>query len=346
MSIEVITWIGIAVCISQSAIFSGLNLAFFSLTRLQLEVESSKGNAAAKKVLALRDDSNFLLSTILWGNVGINVLLTLLTDSVLTGVSSFLFSAFAITIIGEITPQAYFSRNALKMAGMLSPVIRFYQVVLFFFAKPTALILDGWLGKEGITYYAESELRNIIRKHIEAEEADINHVEGIGALNFFALDEVKVTNEGEVLDPDSIIVLPTKMDLPLIPDITNSSDDPFLKKLHLSGHSWVVVTDEHDHPLLVIDADGFLRAALFEFDTFDPYEHCHRPVVVTDEGTSINEAILKLKATEEADKHFDGVIEHDVLLVWCEGEEKRIITGADIFGRLLKGMLPPVLSQG
>ena len=91
MPVETITWIAIAFCISQSAIFSGLNLAFFSHSRLQLEVEANKGNKAAKKVLALRNDSNFLLATILWGNVGINVLLTMLSDSVLAGVGAFLF---------------------------------------------------------------------------------------------------------------------------------------------------------------------------------------------------------------------------------------------------------------
>jgi CBS domain containing-hemolysin-like protein len=82
---DTLLWAGIFFCISQSAMFSGLNLAFFSLSRLQLQVEISHGNKAAEKVLAVRQDSNFLLTTILWGNVGINVLLTLLSDSVLAG---------------------------------------------------------------------------------------------------------------------------------------------------------------------------------------------------------------------------------------------------------------------
>lgn len=67
MTFEVMIWCAIALCISQSAIFSGLNLAFFSLSRLQLEMESTKGNAAAIKVMALRNDSNFLLSTYFMG---------------------------------------------------------------------------------------------------------------------------------------------------------------------------------------------------------------------------------------------------------------------------------------
>lgn len=341
MSLEIITWVAIALCISQSSIFSGLNIALFSLSRLQLEVESGKGNKAAKNVLALRNDSNFLLATILWGNVGINVLLTLLSDSALAGISAFLFSTIAITVIGEITPQAYFSRNALKMGSLLSPVIKFYQMLFYPVAKPSALILDAWLGKEGITYLAESELSSIIRKHIESEETDINHVEGIGALNFFKLDKISVAEEGELIDPDSIIALPTKMDLPIIPDITSEPNNEFLQLLNKSGHRWVVLTNKSGEPLIVVDSDGFLRDALFEPGQFEPYKYCHRPTIITDESTMLNTAIMKMKMSESTDKLFDGVIEHDVLLVW--GENKRIITGADIFGLLLKGMQPPEL---
>jgi len=71
-------WIGILFCISQSAMFSGLNLAFFSISKLKLEIEVKNNNSHALKIAKLREDSNFLLTTILWGNVGINVLLTLL----------------------------------------------------------------------------------------------------------------------------------------------------------------------------------------------------------------------------------------------------------------------------
>ena len=124
------TWLGIVFCISQSACFSGLNLAFFSLSRMRLEIESGQGDEQAQQILSMREDSNFLLTTILWGNVAINVLLTLLSDSVLAGISAFLFSTVAITLFGEIGPQAYFSRHAKKMASRLTPLLRFYQWIL------------------------------------------------------------------------------------------------------------------------------------------------------------------------------------------------------------------------
>src|SRR5210317_271764 len=102
---NVLIWIGIGFCISQSAMFSGLNLAFFSISKLRLEIESKKNNVHALKIAKMREDANFLLTTILWGNVGINVLLALLSNTVMAGVIAFIFSTFLITFLGEIIPQ-------------------------------------------------------------------------------------------------------------------------------------------------------------------------------------------------------------------------------------------------
>lgn len=86
-----LTWIAIGLCIVQTGIFSGLNLALFSVSRLRLEVEAAGGNTDAAKLHALRADSNFALATIIWGNVATNVILTLLSESVLAGLGAFFF---------------------------------------------------------------------------------------------------------------------------------------------------------------------------------------------------------------------------------------------------------------
>ena len=144
MRTEALIWIGIAFCIAQSAFFAGLNLAIFSVSRLRLEVEAAGGNANAVRLLDLRRDSNLTLAAIVWGNVGTNVLLTLLSGSVLRGLAAFAFSTFAITFLGEIVPQAYFSRNALRVTGWFAPVLKVYRVLLFPIAKPTAMLLNRW----------------------------------------------------------------------------------------------------------------------------------------------------------------------------------------------------------
>ena len=202
---ETFTWIGIFFCLSQSAMFSGLNLAFFSIPRLRLEIEAANKNKAAIKVLELRKNSNFLLVTVLWGNVGINVALTLLSNSVMAGVTAFLFSTIIITMLGEIIPQAFFSKHALKAASKLAFAIRFYQYLLYPVTKPSALLLNLLVGQENIHFFKEKSLKHLIHRHIEDEHAEIDFVEGMGAINFLSLDDLLVSNEGEPLEPKSII---------------------------------------------------------------------------------------------------------------------------------------------
>ncbi len=332
---DVLVWLGILFCITQSAMFSGLNLAFFSLSRLQLEVEAENGSRAARRILALRKDANFLLTTILWGNVGINVLLTLLSNSVLAGVAAFFFSTILITFGGEILPQAYFSRNALRMASLLAPVLRLYQLLLFPVAKPTAWMLDRWLGKEAVTYFGERDLRRIIRTHIAAEEADVEAVEGTGALNFLAIDDVPVLREGERVDPASIIALPLDGDDVALPLIEPGTVPPFLHDVHASGHPWVILTDPAGEPRYALDADGLIRAALLDAGAVDARAFCHRPILVTDANARLGDYLGLLE--HKTVRRDDDVIDHDLIVVWT-ADERRVITGADILGRLLRGI--------
>lgn len=335
---EFFVWIGILFCVSQSAMFSGLNLAFFGVSRLRLEVEKSNGNLAAEKVLQFREDSNFLLVTILWGNVSINVLLTLLSNSVLTGVFGFLFSTVVITLAGEIAPQAYFSRHALRMAALLSPVLRFYQYLLYPVTKPSALVLDLWLGKESIQYFREKDITEILKKHIAAEDSDIDHLEGIGAMNFLAIDDLLVIDEGEVIDPESILTFEKRDDKIIFPGFLRTKEDPFIQAVARSHRKWAVITDSAGRPRYVLDADKFLREALLDTEAFSPWKCCHVPILVEDHKLSLGEVILQLK--NRSARAEDEAIDKDVILVW--GAEKRIITGADILGRLLKGVIRPI----
>jgi len=340
---ETIIWCGIILCLSQSAMFSGLNLAFFSLTRLRLEIEAAGGSHAAARVLRMRRDSNFLLTTVLWGNVGVNVLLTLLSNSVLAGVTAFFFSTFLITFMGEILPQAYFSRHALRVGAFLTPVARFYQCLLYPVAKPCAKLLDWWLGPESIQYFKEKSLGHLIRKHLEDSDAEIDYVEGIGAINFLAIDDLLVSQEGEPIDPDSIIPLPTQNGRPLFPPFQRSPDDPFLQLIHKSNKKWVIITDLRNTPLLVMDSDGFLRQALLETHPPNPYAYCHYPIVIKNPAVPLGDVMRHLEL--HAEHAEDDVIDQDIILVW--GAKRQIITGADILGRLLRGITrrvrkPPV----
>lgn len=329
---ENFVWLGIVLCVTQSAMFSGLNLAFFGVSRLQLEVEAET-NVRAERVLRMRRDSNFLLTTILWGNVSINVLLTLLSNSVLTGVMAFVFSTFVITFLGVIFPQAYFSRHALKMASLLYPILRMYQILLYPVAKPAAMILDAWLGKESAELFREQVIKDMLMKHVEAHDSDVGEVEGIGALNFLEIDDLEALEEGVLIDPSSVLKLPTDIDLPRLPTHEQTINDPTLQKIHASGKKWVVLADLKGAPQLLLDADEFLRASLLDKGPVNPYKYCHRPIILTNPKTKLGTVLRLLRQSKTVNR---GVIENDVVLIWSA--QPRIITGADLFDRLLHGI--------
>lgn len=75
-----------------------------------------------------------------------------------------------------------------------------------------------------------------------------------------------------------------------------------------------------------------LEASNFRSSTFTPYRHCHRPIIVRDKKAKLGEIITRLKVHPE--HRSDDVIDEDIILMWTD--EKRVITGSDILGQLLR----------
>tara|TARA_R110001592_G_C13186793_1_gene751726 strand:- start:2156 stop:2416 length:261 start_codon:yes stop_codon:yes gene_type:complete len=80
-----------------------------------------------------------------------------------------------------------------------------------------------------------------------------------------------------------------------------------------------------------------LRAALLGLDKpYDIYNFCRRPLVIRDTSKTIGEVISYLKSIPSETSVEDAAIDYDAVLVW--GEKPRTLTGADIIGKLLKGI--------
>jgi hypothetical protein len=166
-----------------------------------------------------------------------------------------------------------------------------------------------------------------------------------GALNFLDLDDLPVLEEGELVDPRSIVSVHTTRGRPVMPDFQRVASDPFLKRLDASGQKWVIFVDEAGAPAMVLDAHHFLRDVLFDEISVGPEPYWHRPIVVTDVNTRLGEVIGLMRLVPEHPE--DDVIDHDLILVWSA--QKRIITGADLLGRLLRGIVGrdvPTLAPG
>ena len=340
---ESFVWVGILVCLAHSAMFSGLNLAFFTVGWLRLEAEAEIGNKEALRILRLRKDSNFLLCTILWGNVSVNVLLALLSESVLTGGLAFLVSTVGITFIGEIVPQAYFSRHAMRMGALLSPLVRVYQFILFPVAKPSAMILDNWIGPEGPSFLRERNMEVFLQRHIHDEESDIGAVEGRGALNFLSLDDRKMATEGTEIAPESVLSFPIGEEGPEIPGAGEVGWEAFIEELQRISYKWTIITDKESAPQLVLDTNRYLREVLGGNEAVEISAFCHRPVVVDDPGLPLESVLDKMVV--EAENSQDRIVDRDVILLWTDGH-RRIVAGADVLGRLLQGIAQREPAEG
>jgi hypothetical protein len=96
----------------------------------------------------------------------------------------------------------------------------------------------------------------------------------------------------------------------------------------------VIIINGADQPVLVLDADHFLRDALFGEMSANPETYWHRPIIVTDPNTRLDSVLGRMKVKPE--RPGDDVIDDDLILVW--GDRKRVITGSDLLGRLLRGI--------
>lgn len=113
-------------------------------------------------------------------------------------------------------------------------------------------------------------------KHVETEGTDLGRLEAIGALNFLDLDDISVLDEGEPIDPLSIIIIPMREGWPDFPKFERSPRDPFLRQLDASGKKWVIFVDLLGHPYLVLNAHHFLRDVLFENSSVSPEAYWHQ----------------------------------------------------------------------
>jgi len=88
-----------------SGLFSGLNLGLMSIDRTELKIIAKTGSEKeqryAKQIQPVRSSGNYLLCSLLLGNVLVNSVLTILMDDLTTGVIAIISSTLGIVIFGK-----------------------------------------------------------------------------------------------------------------------------------------------------------------------------------------------------------------------------------------------------
>ena len=143
----IVLGIGAIVLLLLSAMASGSEVAFFSLTRNDIDELESRTDIAAKRVLELLSNRDRLLATILVANNMVNICLVIVVTQlvgeifIFTGAWEFVFNTVVITFLlllfGEIMPKVFSQTNPVKMSALLSAPLKILRWLLY----PLAFIL-------------------------------------------------------------------------------------------------------------------------------------------------------------------------------------------------------------
>jgi metal transporter CNNM len=104
-------------------------------------------------------------------------MLAVFLGSLVSGFIAVVISTFLIVVIGEIIPQAAFSRHALSLSSRMTPLVWVSIVLLYPIAKPISLVLDKALGGELRALFSKKEIHLLIKEHQEHKKHDIGQQE-------------------------------------------------------------------------------------------------------------------------------------------------------------------------
>lgn len=131
-----------------SALISGAEVAFFSLSQVDINEAAESKSSKQKAVFSLLEKPQKLLATILISNNFINILIVLIFayigENIFDQISStairFLIEVilvtFLILLFGEVLPKVYASRNALKFASFMALPLNVLSSLLSIVSTP------------------------------------------------------------------------------------------------------------------------------------------------------------------------------------------------------------------
>ena len=167
-------FLAMSILLFLSFAIAGSEVAFFSLSYKDIQILKTKNNKALKRVVALLDNPNKLLTSMLIANSFINICIILIAnilinhlfvfDTITFPGFEFIVKVLSVTLLllffAEILPKVMATQNNIRFAQSFGGII---QVVYFIFSKPSSImvkytnIIENKLAKKkfGTTYSLE-----------------------------------------------------------------------------------------------------------------------------------------------------------------------------------------------
>ncbi len=129
--------IGIVICVLFSGYFSASETAFTTLNRIRMKTAAESGDSRAALTLAVSEDYDKMLSTILIGNNIVNIASASLSTILFTrmlgeaGVSlSTAVMTVVVLIFGEISPKSLAKEHPEAFARFSAPFLKLLMTIL------------------------------------------------------------------------------------------------------------------------------------------------------------------------------------------------------------------------
>lgn len=185
-----IKWVLLVILLISSALISGAEVAFFSLTSSILEQAKEDGKRQIARIETMLKQPKRLLATILVANNFINIAIVLLFanlgEDLFKGIENgyvqlfleVVVITFIILLFGEILPKIYANRNNLSFAQFMAGTLyRLDQYFLFYLTLPMSkltLFLEDRLGQRSNTFSVDelSEALSMTEQSDTTKEED------------------------------------------------------------------------------------------------------------------------------------------------------------------------------
>lgn len=253
-------WIRIAiliVCVALSAFFSASETAFTSANRVKLKTMAQNGNRRARAALALAENYDRLITTILIGNNIVNIAASSLATSLflallvnqanLATTLSTVVMTVVILIFGEVSPKAVAKESPESIAMTFAPVLKalctvFTPAAVFFSALKK--MLTKMFKTDSSESFIEEELMTMVD---EAEsDGDMEHHEGELIRSAIEFND----------DRDVLSILTPRVDVTSIED--TATMDEAAEVFRATGYSRVPVFHEDmDHVVGILNEKDF-----------------------------------------------------------------------------------------
>jgi len=274
-----------------SAFFSGSETAFFSLSRVRLE-KFKKKNRKALQIEYLKEKPDYLLSSIILGNMFVNISFSSLATVLFVSLSaqygvffSIILSSFIILIFGEILPKGIAIHAAERFALFSSYIFRIFHKLVWPFC---------WL----IISASRSMFRAIFKKDTKEEdiltEEELKEALETGKdQGFIDEDEEDMIHSIlEFFEIEASQILTPRTEVKAV-DIEDSPEH-IHKELREIRHSYVPVFKEN-----IDDIVGVLRTKDYFLNREKDLDQLIRPPFFVPETKNIGDLLRELIARKE-----------------------------------------------